>query len=105
VIALFCLFADAGFHVRTGAECNPGACYSYLGEDILCFPAKLLCSVALLVHWPGWLLSVFRHPLMLVAGVEEKEVEVLAGEKEGCDDDVEFVRRQVAGAAQQVSLV
>jgi hypothetical protein len=42
---------------------------------------------------------------MLVAGVEEKEVEVLAGEKEGCDDDVEFVRRQVAGAAQQVSLV
>lgn len=23
--------ASAGFHLRTGAECNPGACYSYLG--------------------------------------------------------------------------
>ncbi|KAI8474571.1 MAG: pyridoxal phosphate-dependent transferase [Monoraphidium minutum] len=23
--------ADAGLHVRTGAECNPGACYAYLG--------------------------------------------------------------------------
>jgi molybdenum cofactor sulfurtransferase len=23
--------AAAGFHVRTGAECNPGACYAYLG--------------------------------------------------------------------------
>lgn len=22
----------AGFHVRTGAECNPGACYNYLGR-------------------------------------------------------------------------
>eukprot|EP01024_Parvocaulis_polyphysoides_P052965 TRINITY_DN5262_c1_g1_i1.p4 TRINITY_DN5262_c1_g1~~TRINITY_DN5262_c1_g1_i1.p4 ORF type:complete len:119 (-),score=20.96 TRINITY_DN5262_c1_g1_i1:251-607(-) len=25
--------AEAGFHVRTGAECNPGACYKYLGVD------------------------------------------------------------------------
>lgn len=24
--------AEAGFHVRTGTECNPGACYAYLGE-------------------------------------------------------------------------
>ncbi len=23
--------AAAGFHLRTGSECNPGACYSYLG--------------------------------------------------------------------------
>ena len=23
--------AEAGFHLRTGAECNPGACYTYLG--------------------------------------------------------------------------
>lgn len=23
--------AEAGLHVRTGAECNPGACYAYLG--------------------------------------------------------------------------
>lgn len=23
--------ADAGFHLRTGTECNPGACYTYLG--------------------------------------------------------------------------
>lgn len=26
--------ADAGFHVRTGAECNPGACYNYLGVQV-----------------------------------------------------------------------
>jgi molybdenum cofactor sulfurtransferase len=26
--------ADAGFHVRTGAECNPGACYNYLGVTV-----------------------------------------------------------------------
>ncbi|KXZ42547.1 hypothetical protein GPECTOR_136g630 [Gonium pectorale] len=49
--------ATAGFHVRTGAECNPGACYNYLG-------------------------------------VQEKEVESLAGTKEGCEDDVEFIRVQ-----------
>lgn len=46
--------AAAGFHVRTGAECNPGACYSYLG-------------------------------------VQESEIESLAGKKEGCHDDVEFI--------------
>jgi molybdenum cofactor sulfurtransferase len=46
--------ADAGFHVRTGAECNPGAAYSYLG-------------------------------------VQECEVASLAGVKEGCGDDVEFI--------------
>jgi len=46
--------AVEGFHVRTGSECNPGACYTYLG-------------------------------------VEETEVEDLAGKKEGCDDDVEFI--------------
>ncbi|KAF5842717.1 pyridoxal phosphate-dependent transferase [Dunaliella salina] len=50
--------AEAGFHVRTGAECNPGACYAYLG-------------------------------------VKEEEVEALAGEKEGCDDDIEFVQRSI----------
>mmetsp|Transcript_19003 Transcript_19003/g.53201 ORF Transcript_19003/g.53201 Transcript_19003/m.53201 type:complete len:843 (+) Transcript_19003:23-2551(+) len=50
--------AEAGFHVRTGAECNPGACYAYLG-------------------------------------VRESEVEALAGEKEGCDDDIEFVQRSI----------
>lgn len=26
--------AAAGFHVRTGSECNPGACYSYLGVQV-----------------------------------------------------------------------
>jgi len=26
--------ADAGFHLRTGAECNPGACYAYLGARV-----------------------------------------------------------------------
>jgi molybdenum cofactor sulfurtransferase len=26
--------AEAGFHVRTGAECNPGACYNYLGVTV-----------------------------------------------------------------------
>ncbi|GFR48351.1 hypothetical protein Agub_g10238 [Astrephomene gubernaculifera] len=57
--------AAAGFHVRTGAECNPGACYNYLG-------------------------------------VQESEVESLAGHKEGCEDDVEFIRvqRPVAEEAQ-----
>ena len=31
--------AEAGFHVRVGAECNPGACYSYLGRGArCCFP-------------------------------------------------------------------
>lgn len=45
--------AEAGLHVRTGAECNPGACYAYLG-------------------------------------VNEFEVEALAGSKEGCHDDVEY---------------
>lgn len=49
--------AEAGFHVRTGAECNPGACYNYLG-------------------------------------VTEKEIESLAGKKEGCHDDVEFITVQ-----------
>ncbi|KAL6757710.1 pyridoxal phosphate-dependent transferase [Haematococcus lacustris] len=47
--------AAAGFHLRTGAECNPGACYAYLG-------------------------------------VAEAEVEGLAGIKEGCGDDIEFIR-------------
>lgn len=37
-----------------GAECNPGACYNYIG-------------------------------------IEEQEVEQLAGTKEGCDDDVEWI--------------
>lgn len=49
---------DAGFHLRTGAECNPGACYGFLG-------------------------------------VEEEEIEALAGEKEGCDDDIEFIQRPI----------
>lgn len=49
--------ADAGFHVRTGAECNPGACYKYVG-------------------------------------LTEQEVESLAGQKEGCDDDVEWITVQ-----------
>jgi len=26
--------AEAGFHLRTGAECNPGACYAYLGARV-----------------------------------------------------------------------
>ncbi len=53
--------------MRTGAECNPGACYNYLG-------------------------------------VKEAEVESLAGKKEGCEDDVEFitVQRPVT-ASQEVS--
>ncbi|GIL62185.1 hypothetical protein Vafri_16451 [Volvox africanus] len=49
--------AGTGFHLRTGAECNPGACYNYLG-------------------------------------VQESEVESLAGKKEGCEDDVEFIKVQ-----------
>jgi molybdenum cofactor sulfurtransferase len=40
--------ADAGFHVRTGAECNPGACYNYLGvtvraDDADCAIAAAVC--------------------------------------------------------------
>eukprot|EP00884_Botryococcus_braunii_P001647 jgi/Botrbrau1/11483/Bobra.0360s0010.1 len=46
--------AAAGIHVRTGAECNPGACYSYVG-------------------------------------IEDGEVEQLAGTKEGCNDDIEWI--------------
>eukprot|EP01025_Chloroclados_australasicus_P039899 TRINITY_DN4155_c0_g1_i1.p1 TRINITY_DN4155_c0_g1~~TRINITY_DN4155_c0_g1_i1.p1 ORF type:complete len:789 (+),score=82.25 TRINITY_DN4155_c0_g1_i1:167-2533(+) len=49
--------ADAGFHIRTGAECNPGACYKYIG-------------------------------------IEENEIEQLAGTKEGCDDEVEWMEVQ-----------
>eukprot|EP00798_Chlamydomonas_sp_ICE-L_P024132 gene24132-9714_t len=64
--------AEAGFHVRTGAECNPGACYSYLGvvEDV-----ESLAGVK-------------------QGCVDEKDVESLAGVKEGCEDDVEFVTVQ-----------
>ncbi|CAG9464717.1 unnamed protein product [Pedinophyceae sp. YPF-701] len=51
------LAAQQGFHVRTGCECNPGACYACLG-------------------------------------LSDDEVEQLAGEKEGCNDDYEFVRVQ-----------
>lgn len=40
-----------------GAECNPGACYKYLG-------------------------------------IQEREIEGLAGEKEGCNDDVEYITVQ-----------
>lgn len=47
--------ADAGFHLRTGSECNPGACYLYVG-------------------------------------IKEEEVETLAGLKEGCNDDVEWIQ-------------
>jgi hypothetical protein len=37
--------AEAGFHVRTGAECNPGACYNYLGVQVKpggggCWPGR-----------------------------------------------------------------
>jgi len=54
--------AEAGFHLRAGLECNPGAAYNYIG-------------------------------------IEESEVEQLAGTKEGCDDDVDFlhVQRPVGG--------
>eukprot|EP00192_Tetraselmis_astigmatica_P006998 CAMPEP_0117665662 /NCGR_PEP_ID=MMETSP0804-20121206/9940_1 /TAXON_ID=1074897 /ORGANISM="Tetraselmis astigmatica, Strain CCMP880" /LENGTH=786 /DNA_ID=CAMNT_0005473111 /DNA_START=68 /DNA_END=2428 /DNA_ORIENTATION=- len=48
---------EAGFHLRTGAECNPGACYKYLG-------------------------------------LQDAEVETLAGTKEGCNDDVEYITVQ-----------
>ncbi|KAG2427700.1 hypothetical protein HYH02_014532 [Chlamydomonas schloesseri] len=60
--------ATAGFHVRTGAECNPGACYNYLG-------------------------------------VKEAEVESLAGKKEGCEDDVEFIKVQRPVTASQEDCV
>ncbi|KAG2423235.1 hypothetical protein HXX76_015491 [Chlamydomonas incerta] len=63
-----CEAATAGFHVRTGAECNPGACYNYLG-------------------------------------VKEAEVESLAGKKEGCEDDVEFIRVQRPVTASQEDCV
>eukprot|EP01023_Acetabularia_acetabulum_P007645 TRINITY_DN13364_c0_g2_i1.p1 TRINITY_DN13364_c0_g2~~TRINITY_DN13364_c0_g2_i1.p1 ORF type:complete len:803 (-),score=148.34 TRINITY_DN13364_c0_g2_i1:249-2657(-) len=49
--------AEEGFHIRTGIECNPGACYKYIG-------------------------------------IEEVEIEQLAGVKEGCDDEVEFMEVQ-----------
>jgi molybdenum cofactor sulfurtransferase len=49
--------AEAGFHVRTGSECNPGACFAYLD-------------------------------------VKEEEIETLAGKKEGCQDDVEWLAVQ-----------
>lgn len=35
--------AAAGFHVRTGAECNPGACYAYLGGCAGCLPRLSFC--------------------------------------------------------------
>lgn len=47
--------ADAGFHVRTGIECNPGAAYNYIG-------------------------------------IEESEVESLAGLTEGCEDELEYIQ-------------
>eukprot|EP00892_Ulva_mutabilis_P009776 jgi/Ulvmu1/7170/UM034_0078.1 len=46
--------AEAGFHIRTGIHCNPGAAY----RDV---------------------------------GLLEEEVETLAGEKEGCGDEVDFI--------------
>eukprot|EP01024_Parvocaulis_polyphysoides_P007510 TRINITY_DN12238_c0_g2_i1.p1 TRINITY_DN12238_c0_g2~~TRINITY_DN12238_c0_g2_i1.p1 ORF type:complete len:299 (-),score=24.38 TRINITY_DN12238_c0_g2_i1:1415-2242(-) len=46
--------AKAGLHIRTGCECNPGACYDYLG-------------------------------------IQDKEVQQLAGKKEGCSDNVEWI--------------
>ena len=46
--------AKQGIHLRTGAECNPGAAYGYLGIDT-------------------------------------KEIEDLAGKKEGCHDDVDYL--------------
>lgn len=49
--------AEAGFHLRTGVECNPGAAYNYIG-------------------------------------IEEREIEQLAGTTEGCDDEVEFLHVQ-----------
>jgi molybdenum cofactor sulfurtransferase len=39
--------ADAGFHVRTGAECNPGACYNYLGVTVRVRMLTLLAVHAL----------------------------------------------------------
>jgi len=47
--------ADAGFHVRTGIECNPGAAYNYIG-------------------------------------IQESEVESLAGLTEGCEDELEYIQ-------------
>lgn len=43
--------AEAGFHVRTGAECNPGACYNYLGVEVgaVCsLPCQPMSSTCLL---------------------------------------------------------
>lgn len=36
--------AEAGFHVRTGAECNPGACYNYLGVQVCSYGVVLGCG-------------------------------------------------------------
>ena len=47
--------AKAGFHVRTGIECNPGAAYNYIG-------------------------------------IQESEVESLAGLTEGCEDELEYIQ-------------
>eukprot|EP01026_Neomeris_dumetosa_P051267 TRINITY_DN4507_c0_g1_i3.p1 TRINITY_DN4507_c0_g1~~TRINITY_DN4507_c0_g1_i3.p1 ORF type:complete len:788 (-),score=106.11 TRINITY_DN4507_c0_g1_i3:276-2639(-) len=58
--------AESGFHIRTGAECNPGACYKYIG-------------------------------------VEEDEIEKLAGQKEGCDDEVEFIEVQRENNVRQIN--
>ncbi len=129
--------SEAGFHLRTGAECNPGACYAYLGAPLSIFPprlrrARLLATAAFppapLAPPPVLLFLSFPPPLALVlsplataraaasaplpslpaptplvssslaaaaaAGVADAEVEQLAGVKEGCEDDVEFITVQ-----------
>lgn len=43
--------ADAGFHVRTGAECNPGACYNYLGVTVRLLSQSCGCRERLQLFW------------------------------------------------------
>ncbi len=75
--------------MRTGTECNPGACYNYLGEggrrgDFSRWVSRIHALHSALN--PTLPLSS-RH-----AGIQESEVEGLAGIKEGCEDEVEFLQ-------------
>lgn len=50
--------AEAGFHVRTGAECNPGACYNYLGVQVsMCRVEVLAVLVSKSLHCKGAVLA------------------------------------------------
>jgi len=95
-----------GYHLRTGAECNTGACHAYfgalvqmlLGYATLSLPGKSMDDrVAANKRKQGCRVAATKKRLThawLCAGVQESEVESLAGKKEGCEDEYEFVHVQ-----------